>query len=311
LFIDPLVHILYRHDGVEGRAHMLKIGTCLLGIAAIVSVGITIAPEAAASRANRGLEIGVPAYVFHGDPQLADLESPATTPTPPSVVILNIGNGDSDVSQLDPDADALRARIDAHGEHVKVIGYVHTDFATRPITDVESSIDRWLNPRNGSTHYDGIFFDLVTRECGPAKGGTTYRDYYRTLREYIWKKIPTVADLVVDNVGTAVSDCYLEADHDTADIFVTFEGSRVDYASNWARGNIIANGEYVLGTAYPSWRYWHIIYSTSPTDNQAVLSTAFNRYAGLVTVTDGQLADQQNFKTSYLNYLIAYANTLG
>jgi hypothetical protein len=290
---------------------MPKIGTCLLGIAAIVSVGITIAPEAAASRASRGLEIGVPAYVFHGDPQLADLESPATTPTPPSVVILNIGNGDSDVSQLDPDADTLRARIDAHGEHAKVIGYVHTDFAARPITDVESSIDRWLTTRSGSTHYDGIFFDMVTRDCGPTTGSTTYRDYYRTLREYVWKKIPATADLVVDNVGTAVSDCYLEADHDTADTFVTFEGSRTDYANNWAHGNVITNGQYVLGAAYPSWRYWHIVYSTSPADYQTVLSTAFSRYAGLATIADGQLANQQNFKPSYLNYSIRYANTLG
>lgn len=290
---------------------MLKIGTCLLSIAAIVSVGLTIAPEAAASPASRGLEIGVPAYVFHGDPHLADLESPATTPTPPSVVILNIGNGDSDVSQLDPDADALRARIDAHGEHVKVIGYVHTNFATRPITDVESSIDRWLTTRSGSTHYDGIFFDMVTRDCGPTNGSTTYRDYYRTLREYVWQKIPATADLVVDNVGTAVSDCYLEADHDTADTFVTFEGSRTDYVNNWADGNIITNGHYVLGVAYPSWRYWHMVYSTGPDNYQTVLFTAFNRYAGMATVTDGQLANQQSFKPGYLNRSISYTNTLG
>lgn len=287
---------------------MRKIGACLVSIAALISVGVATTPAAAASR---GLEIGVPAYVFHGDAYLTDLESASKTPRPPSVVILNIGNGDSDVSQLDADADALRARIDQHGEHVKVIGYVHTDFAARPVADVERSIDRWLTSRAGGIHYDGIFFDLVTRDCGPTAGSTAYRDYYRKLREYVWNKIPTIADLVVDNVGSAVSDCYLMPGHDTADTFVTFEGSRMDYTNNWVGGNIITNGSYVLGDAYPSWRYWHIIYSTGPADYQTVLATSFTRYAGMATATDAASGTPHNAAPCYLNSVIGYANTLG
>lgn len=290
-----------------------KIGACLLSIAAMISVGVATAPDAAASR---GLEIGVPVYVFHGDPYLTDLESSSKTPTPPSVVILNIANGDSDVSQLDADADAIRARIDGNGEHVKVIGYVYTtssaDFTKRrSIADVEGSIDRWLTSRGGRIHYDGIFFDQVPRECGSTSGSTDYRDYYRTLREYVWNKIPTTADLVVDNVGTAVSDCYLAAGHDTADIFVTFEGSRTDYTNSWVGGNIITNGHYSLGEAYPSWRYWHILYSAGSTDYQTVLSTCFNRYAGMATVTDAGLPNPWNAKPSYLNGSISSADTIG
>ena len=51
---SPLIHIPCHHDGL-GKAPMRIIGTCLLSIAAIISVGITITPEAAASPANRGL----------------------------------------------------------------------------------------------------------------------------------------------------------------------------------------------------------------------------------------------------------------
>ncbi|HET9257914.1 MAG TPA: spherulation-specific family 4 protein, partial [Pseudonocardiaceae bacterium] len=265
---------------------MRKIGACLVLIAALIGVNAATAAGAtdAGQAAGRGLEIGVPVYRFHGDPYLTELESAAMTPVPPSVVILNIDNGDSDVSQLDADADALRARVGGNGEHVKVIGYVHTDFATRSIADVERSVDRWLSPRDGGVHYDGIFFDQVTRDCGPAADSTAYRDYYRALREYVWDKIPASSDLVVDNVGSAVSDCYLAPGRDTADTFVTFEGSQVDYADNWVGGNIIADGGYSLGEAYPSWRFWHIIYSAGSADYKTVLSDSFNRYAGMATV---------------------------
>jgi hypothetical protein len=183
---------------------------------------LSIALGATALTASaRGIEVGVPAYVFPGDPYLSALEDPVKTPVPPSIVIVNIANGDADESILDHDADLLRARIAASGDHVKVIGYVYTSYGARPDPDIDFSIDRYLTARNGSIHYDGIFFDEVPPTCGPTAGDMSWRNKYRAAREYVWSKLPNTEDLVVNNVGTAVASCYLETNHDTADVFVT------------------------------------------------------------------------------------------
>ncbi|MFC5473605.1 spherulation-specific family 4 protein [Paraherbaspirillum soli] len=273
---------------------------------------------------GRGIEVAVPAYVYPGDPFLNDLKDPVKTPVPPSVVIMNIGNGDADESILDADADALRQRIAANGEHVKVIGYVYTTRAGRKKPEIIKSIDRYLAPRNGSVHFDGIFFDEVPRECGPTAGSLEWRDKLREMREYVWTKIPKGSDLVVNNIGTAVFDCYLEPGHETADTFITFEdtaehyfanASSVGWAYGWLGGNVVSGGQYVLGTQYNSSRFWHLVYGVNNSNWAAVTNTAFARYAGYVDATDDMytngLLNPWDQKPTFLNDVVSYAKTLG
>ena len=293
------------------------IALCALGAA-----GLCLSSSAAAG--GRGIEAGVPAYVFPGDPFLATMEDPVKMPVPPSIVIVNIANGDGDESILDHDADLLRARTAANGGPVKVIGYVHTTRGTRAIADVESSIDRYLTARNGAIHYDGIFFDEGIADCGPTSGSMQYRDYYRQLREYVWSKLPSGApDLEVINIGTAVNSCYLDPQHRAADVFVTFEDTADHYMVNaadagwaygWVGGNVIVNGQYALGTQYDSSSFWHLVYNTSQAQWSSIVSTALTRYAGYADATDafmiGKALNPWAQMPSYLSSEVIYANTL-
>ncbi|MBI3897155.1 MAG: hypothetical protein HY308_02535 [Gammaproteobacteria bacterium] len=287
-----------------------------IAIAVIFGLGFAVT---ASAQASRGIDVGVPAYVWPNDPFIADLKDPVKTPIPPAVVILNIENGDGNVALMDADADALRARTLPDGEHVRVIGYVWSNYAMRPIADVKSSIDHWLGARNGSVHVDGIFVDQVTSACGPSVGSNQYRDYYRQIREYVWTKLPN-NDLVVNNPGNAITDCYLEARHDTADIFVTFEGSKTSYlqapsAANgwvgWTGGNVIVKGQYQIGTKYPSSRFWHLVYDTGAGDYQQIIDLAFDRWAGTVETTDDVMPNPWDVKPSYLTQAIRYSTSVG
>lgn len=284
-----------------------------------VAVGAAALPASA-----RGIEVGVPAYVYPGDPYLKALEDPVQTPVPPSIVIVNIGNGDADESILDHDADLLRARTAANGGPVKVIGYVYTSYGQRTDDAIRYSVDRYLTARNGSIHYDGIFFDEVPSSCGPTTGDMSWRDKYRRAREYVWAKLPNTQYLVVDNIGTAVASCYLDTDHDTADVFVTFEDTAAHYLVNapsdgsgpgWVGGNVISGGQYVSGSQYGSSRFWHLVYNAGNADWATVVNTAFQRQAGYVLATDaymvGPYVNPWTVMPSYLNGEVAYAGSLG
>ncbi len=276
----------------------------------------------------RGIEVALPAYVFADDPFLQDLKNPVKTPVPPAIVVLNIGNGDVDVSQLDPEADALRQRVTASGERVKVIGYVYTSKGLRDDAAIRESIGRYLQPRNGAVHFDGIFFDEVPRECGPTPGSMEWRDKYRSLREYIWSSLPRTEELVVNNVGTAVFDCYLETGHDTADTFITFEDSAAHYMTDalsvgwkygWLGGNVVQNNAYLPGEQYGSWRFWHLVYGVDANNWATVVQTAIQRYAGYVDATDDiysldskgkEVLNPWDRKPAFLNDEIGYAGSL-
>lgn len=271
----------------------------------------------------RGIDSGYAAYVWPGDPFLQALLDPVQTPVPPALVVLNIGNGEGDVSILDATADLLRARRTGYGQRVKVIGYVYTSFARRDIALVKRDIDRWLARRNGKVHYDGIFIDETTRTCGPAAGSMQYRDYYRQLREYVWSKLPHVADIVVNNPGTAVEDCFLDPAQRTADIFMTFEGTGAHYRQSasadngwvgYLGGNVFNADGYRTGTEYDSHSFWHLVYDQPGSGMAGVIDLAYSRHAGTVGVTDdamtGPLLNPWDAKPAYLDDAILYAEDI-
>ena len=312
-------------DQSTGEPHKLnraRLAGAVVAAVLLVAGGVTVfrktqdnAPVAAAP-----VDIAVPAYVFPDDPFITRLLDPAVPP--PAVVVLNLDNGDGDVTVLDRVADALRARKTADGTPVRVIGYVWTGTATpvslRPQPDVRGRVDAWLEPRNGKVHYDGIFFDVTTVTCGPTPGSMDYRDHYRSLREHVQGKVPDA--LVVNNPGTAVPACYLDPAHRTADVFVTFEGSAAAYATTaaspamgggyWLGGNVTADGHYVLGDQLtfpgtdgqpatvdidPS-SFWHIVHTTPAGEGAALVDKARERHAGHFVAThaaiDGNPYDQ-------------------
>ncbi|MFI8388395.1 spherulation-specific family 4 protein [Streptomyces sp. NPDC085540] len=264
----------------------------------------------------RGLEIGVPAYVWANDPMLADLT--ATAPAP-SVVVLNPGNGDSPFDgPWRARADALRARTTSTGEKTRVLGYVHTDHGNRDIAAAKASVDNYLKTPDGRLHVDGIFFDVVSRDCGPAN---STRDYYAELRRYVQEVMgaadPAAPDLVVNNPGTAIADCYLEPGHRTADVFVTFEDTYAAYTgAGWLGGNVFDRlSGYRSGTELdPSGTaFWHLVHDVpDPEAMRATLRTAFARGAGYAYATSTVMPNPWNAGPTWkYRTQTTYAATLG
>ncbi|GLX16727.1 spherulation-specific family 4 protein [Streptomyces lavendulae] len=266
----------------------------------------------------RGLEIGVPAYVWAGDPMLTALTAAAPAA---SVVVLNPGNGDAPFDgPWRARADALRAGTTAAGEKTKVLGYVHTDHGNRDLAAVKASVDNYLRPAGedeARLHVDGIFFDVVSRDCGP---GNATRDHYAALRRYVQDAMhaadPDVDDLVVNNPGTAIADCYLEPGHRTADVFVTYEDTYAAYTTGGWQGNVFdARGGYRPGTELdPSGTaFWHLVHEVP--DSAAMrttLRTAFDRGAGYAYATSAAMPNPWNTSPSWkYRPQTAYAATLG
>lgn len=267
----------------------------------------------------RGLEIAVPAYVWADDQMLAGLT--ATSPAA-SVVVLNPGNGDSPFdAPWRARADALRTGTTATGDKTKVLGYVHTDHGNRDIAAVKASVDNYLKPADGGDgrlHVDGIFFDVVSRDCGPANAT---RDHYAELRRYVQDTMEAVApgtsDLVVNNPGTAIADCYLESGRRTADVFVTFEDTYAAYTgTGWLGGNVFnALTGYRSGAELdPSGTaFWHLVHDVPDASAmRATLRTAFERGAGYAYATSAQMPNPWDAQPDWkYRAQTSYASTLG
>ncbi|MCX4544972.1 spherulation-specific family 4 protein [Streptomyces sp. NBC_01565] len=264
----------------------------------------------------RGLEIAVPAYVWADDRMLAELT--ATGPAA-SVVVLNPGNGDAPFdAPWQARADALRAGTTATGERPKVLGYVHTDHGNRGLAAVKASVDNYLKTPDGRLHVDGIFFDVVSRDCGPANAT---RDHYAQLRRYVEDTMnaagPGVPDLVVNNPGTAIADCYLEPGHRTADVFVTYEDTYEAYMSDgWPGGNVFDGEEgYRPGTELDpdGTAFWHLVHDVpDAAAMRATLRAAFARGAGYAYATSTVMPNPWNAGPAWpYRAQTAYAADLG
>ncbi|WP_328924327.1 spherulation-specific family 4 protein [Streptomyces sp. NBC_00190] len=276
----------------------------------------TPAPPAPRIPGVRGLDIGVPAYVWANDAMLTDL---TTTGPAASVVVLNPGNGDSPFeAPWRARADALRRGTTATGGKTKVLGYVHTDHGNRAAAAVKASVDNYLRTPDGRLHVDGVFFDVVSRDCGP---GNATRDHYAELRRHVEDTMraidPAASPLVVNNPGTAIADCYLEPGRRTADVFVTYEDSYAAYTGGgWLGGNVFdpLTG-YRAGTELdPSGTaFWHLVHDVpDAAAMRTALRTAFDRGAGYAYATSAAMPNPWNTGPAWkYGAQTAYAATLG
>lgn len=263
------------------------------------------------------------AYAWPTEAFLMDLIDPIKTPTPPEIVVFNIGIGNGDQSILDATAEKLRARKAANGKNVKVLGYVYTLYGKRPETEVKQSIDRYLTPRGGKVRFDGIFFDEGTWACGPFKGSMRYRDLYRSYREYVWKKLHKNSAYTIINMGRALEVCYLDEKRRAADAFVTFEHSgesyvtdapSVGWAYGWIGGNVVKNNQYEMGTEYDPSSFIHMVYNLPENKAEETIDLAISRHAGIVNLTDDYQTNGAlnpwDSKPTYLNKIISYIKSL-
>lgn len=229
------------------------------------------------------LLLGVPAYVYPGQPALVTLQG---LNPPPGIVILNPGNGDA---PFDASWQAQARRLRARG--VTVLGYVHTDAATRPLADAETSIRNYLKPATGSNQVSGIFLDEMSNAC-------TAVPYYAQLDAYIRSLAPSA--FVAANPGTAVASCFLQSRQKVASTYVTFEHDVTTYQTSFAGNVLNPNGTFSMGLQYPAATFWHLVYSAAGAQLSQIISLARSRHAGYAYATDGSLPNPWDSVASYL-----------
>lgn len=268
-------------QAAQSRQRLWQIGFLAAAVATVVALCGWAALGAHTDSLH--LQLGVPAYVYPGQPPLVTLQ---TMKPAAGIVILNPGNGDA---PFDASWQAQAKRLVANG--VTVLGYVHTDEATRPLADTEAAIRNYLQPAVGHLAVSGIFLDEMSDSC-------TAESYYAELYSYI-RGLDNSA-FVAANPGTAVSSCFLQSEHKVADTFVTFEHDAASYSSQF-RGNIISqNGKYSLGSQYSAATFWHLVYSASRSQLSHIIALARDRHAGYVYATDGSLPNPWDSIASYI-----------
>jgi len=160
----------------------------------------------------------------------------------------------------------------------KVIGYVHTSYAARPLTIVEADIDTYLS----FYAVDGFFIDEMTDDQN-----TNHLSYYAAIYRYIKAKGDRYS--VTGNPGANTQQDYLTKP--AADCLVIFENDHTDYPgfhpSNWT-------------TQYPAQQFVHIAYAVT---NSAAMSNdvelAATRHPGWIYLTDRTLPNPYDALPSY------------
>jgi hypothetical protein len=117
-------------------------------------------PKLTSAEANKArLTLLVPAYFYPAGPGLKQweqlIEAAARVPI---VAIANPASGPGE--RTNSDYSAVVGRAKRRG--VTVIGYVGTNYAHRPIAEVEADVDRWVR---FYPEISGIFFDAQEREA--------------------------------------------------------------------------------------------------------------------------------------------------
>jgi hypothetical protein len=216
----------------------------------------------------------VPAYFYPsgaGNGLWEALNSAATRV--PMVAILNPNSGPG--TSVDSNYRRVITALRAAGG--RVIGYVHTSYAARPLDDVKGEVDRYLSFYT----VDGFFVD----EMDNRNLAASYA-YYADLYQFI--KAKNVACVVFGNPGTTTQEEYLT--RPCADTLVTFE-------HNTGYGTYLPD-RWV--TNYPANRFAHLPYAVASAVTMTnYIQLARARNAGFIFVTDDVLPNPWDTLPAY------------
>lgn len=269
---------------------MRRIGI-LVGVVVLV-----IGPPAGESGEGPGRELGpwasdrsgvlVPAYFYptgRGRDDWARLAEAARSV--PMRVILNPSSGPG--TRRDPRYVEVLAAVREAG--ARVLGYVDSDYARRPIAVVEGDLRafRRLYP------IDGFFIDQMANRPVDV-------EYYRSIRQLV-RALDARLE-VVGNPGTSTAAEYLE----TADTLVTFEGPARHFAAYdpaeampWAAG-------------VPPRRFAAIVYDAADAPaRRDTLARAARSGTGSVYVTDQKLPNPYLSLPPYWSDEVATVRAIG
>jgi len=217
-----------------------------------VSLGVPVFGSAGAAASER-MRIAVPAY--NG---ASGTWSRVAGTSEVALVVANPASGPG--TALDSTYAELLATASRAGK--RLLGYVHTDYARRPLSDVLADVERY----RAWYGINGFFLDEVPWSCDDRSLSSYYAGVAAAIRSH---ESPFV---VLNPGGTQQRDCYMPS----ADVVVNFEGTSASYASWHANA---------WTDAYDAGRFWHIVYSADDAARDRVVLTARQRNVGHLYVT--------------------------
>lgn len=245
-------------------------------LAAMAFAGLAATTDVSAAP----LGILVPAYFYPG-PLWNSLNSAAARV--PLTAIMNPNSGPGAAR----DANYVAAVNSLRAAGAKVIGYIHTSYAARPLAEVKTDIDRYL----AWYALDGFFVDEVTND-----DATGHLDYYVAVAQYIKGKGAKLS--VTGNPGTNTSDQYLA--QSAADALVLFEnnaGYPTFAPSGWV-------------TSHLARHFVHLVYDIPDSATMTHdIDLAVSRNAGWVYVTNDNGANPWDTLPSYWENEVSYVET--
>jgi len=200
----------------------------------------------------------------------------------PVFVIINPSNGPGTVE----DVVWRRAIKRLQGSGAAVLGYVWTDYANRPESDVKDDIDQW---KSLYPHINGICMDEMTNDDDPS-----HRAYYKSITDYAHRKgfYP-----VVGNPGAGTYGSYFT--ENTADIIVIWENDSYPSESELEGGDWEDSYREI-----PYERRAAIVYGQPSLDRTQL--RMMQKYVGLLYITDGSAPSPWGSVSSYLEDILLH-----
>lgn len=222
-----------------------------------------LASPAPGRAAGEPMEMLVPAY-FYPRPRGEWESLNSAAGQIPLTAILNVYNGPG--PKQDPAYTNVVSQLRAAGG--KVIGYVYSSYAKRPLKEIKADIDRY------ALFYviDGIFVDEMTSDDHAG-----HRHYFREIYQHIKSQHP--AWRVIGNPGTTAAEVYLS--QKTVDGLVVFENyAKIYPAEKPAAWNDPSHRRHLA----------HLVHTdVGAAAMKEHLKLALSRHAGMVFITDAKM----------------------
>jgi hypothetical protein len=200
-------------------------------------------------------------------------------------VIVNPDSGPG--AKVNPNYAAVIER--ARRAKLRLLGYVSTRYAKKPLADVQGDADRWLRLYPG---IEGFFFDEQASAADAI-------DYYAALYRHARKRRADA--LVVTNPGTVCVEVYLS--RPAADVVCLFD-NRADQLADYRPP--------AWASRYPAGRFGAFIHQVATSRKMKdCLREASQHRLGVLYVTDGGEPNPWDRLPSYWKEELAFVQQLG
>lgn len=240
--------------------------------------GLVVSLFCLAPQAEAGLcpGISIPAYFYPGSLWTTSIASAPRT----AIMIMNPASGPG--HSRDPNYVSVVKGAQVKG--IKILGYVYTNYGTRPMNEVKGEIDLyklWYG-------VNGIFLDETN-------SGIAKIAYYKIIADYIRAK---KGGFVMLNPGIIPNQEYIKI----ADTTVIFEEAFAVYQS-WIPPSWVFN--------YPAEKFTHLVHTTTTSAQMAkAVALSISKNAGSLYITNDKMDNPWDSLPTYwqteLNTITVY-----